>query len=253
MRTVEPSTLPSATYSASRVRVDHTAVGHDEQTQQPAQLGGQRDGLVVGHDLDRAQDLDPQLVATRHVPTMAQARHRPVTGALRGGDRNVTPLRDDVGTGSTGDPTTRGGRPCATSSSASTDRRRRRRAAHRAAELAAAYDTNLHIVMCVDRTGVHEFAVGGDRFRADWLTHAEQYLIDVVRSLDHGRITHTIALGDPAECMCEEATRLDARSIVVGNRRVRGASRVFGSVAADVIRHAPCDVVIANTCGRDAA
>ena len=41
-----------------------------------------------------------------------------------------------------------------------------RRAAHRAAELAAAYDTNLHIVMCVDRTGVHadQFGTSTGRF-----------------------------------------------------------------------------------------
>jgi nucleotide-binding universal stress UspA family protein len=49
--------------------------------------------------------------------------------------------------------------------------------------------------------------------------------------------------------LCEEATRLEARAIVVGNRRVQGMSRVLGSVAADVTRQAPCDVVVANTCG----
>jgi nucleotide-binding universal stress UspA family protein len=47
--------------------------------------------------------------------------------------------------------------------------------------------------------------------------------------------------------LCEEAERLDARTIVVGNRRVQGISRVLGSVASDVTRQAPCAVLIANT------
>jgi nucleotide-binding universal stress UspA family protein len=49
--------------------------------------------------------------------------------------------------------------------------------------------------------------------------------------------------------MCEEARRLEARMIVVGNRRVQGAARVLGSIASDVAKHAPCDVYIANTTG----
>jgi len=47
--------------------------------------------------------------------------------------------------------------------------------------------------------------------------------------------------------MCDEATRLEARTIVVGNRRVQGVTRVLGSIAADVTKHAPCDVLIANS------
>ena len=37
--------------------------------------------------------------------------------------------------------------------------------------------------------------------------------------------------------------------IVVGNRRVQGVSRVLGSIASDVLRRAPCDVLIVNTTG----
>jgi nucleotide-binding universal stress UspA family protein len=52
--------------------------------------------------------------------------------------------------------------------------------------------------------------------------------------------------------MCEEARRLGARIIVVGNRRVQGASRVLGSIASDVAKQAPCDVLIVNTTGAGA-
>ena len=46
------------------------------------------------------------------------------------------------------------------------------------------------------------------------------------------------------------SVRLDARMIVVGNRRVQGASQAFGSIGADVTKHATCDVLIANTTAR---
>ena len=49
--------------------------------------------------------------------------------------------------------------------------------------------------------------------------------------------------------MCKEAAELDALMIVVGNRRVQGVSRVLGSIANDVLKQAPCDVLIANTTG----
>jgi nucleotide-binding universal stress UspA family protein len=123
-----------------------------------------------------------------------------------------------------------------------------RTAAERAAELAAAYRTNLHIVMCVERGPVTEFSVGSDHFHIDRFSEADQFLADVARKLPHDRITHAVGVGDPAKMLCEEAGRLGAQAIVVGNRRVQGMSRVLGSVAGDVTKMAPCDVMVANTC-----
>ena len=120
-------------------------------------------------------------------------------------------------------------------------------AARGAAELAAAYQTNLHMVMCIEPGWATEQQVGSDHFRFDPLVEAERFLADVARNLEHGSITHTVVLGDPAKMLCEEATRLNARAIVVGNRRVQGLARVLGSVAGNVTRTAPCDVVVANT------
>jgi len=122
-----------------------------------------------------------------------------------------------------------------------------RTAARTAATLAATCGTNLHIVMCVKRSSSQEVAVGGDRWRLESLAEAEIFLGDLRRTLPHDRITSTVAFGDPASTMCEEAQRLGARMIVVGNRRVQGASRILGSIAADVTKHASCDVLIANT------
>lgn len=122
-----------------------------------------------------------------------------------------------------------------------------RRAAEAAAELATAYGANLHLVMCVERGPSANFKVGSEHFHTDWLTEAEQFLDAAIRDLKAPSITRTVALGDPVAMLCEEAERLEARTIVVGNRRVQGLSRVLGSVAGDVTKRAPCDVLIAQT------
>ncbi|MDH3755117.1 MAG: universal stress protein, partial [Acidimicrobiia bacterium] len=86
-----------------------------------------------------------------------------------------------------------------------------------------------------------------EKFHIDSVSTAEQYLDALVLEHPASPVTRTISFDDPAEALCAEAERLEARMIVVGNRRVKGAGRVLGSVASDVARHAPCDVLIANT------
>ena len=124
-----------------------------------------------------------------------------------------------------------------------------RSAAATAATHAANCGANLHIVMCVKRGSSQEVA-GGDSWRIDSVSEAETFLHDLCRSLPHERITSTVGFGDPAVTICEEAERLRASMIVVGNRRVQGATRILGSVAADVTKQASCDVLIANTTPR---
>jgi len=51
----------------------------------------------------------------------------------------------------------------------------------------------------------------------------------------------------PAEALIEEAEKLDARFVVVGNKHVQGASRMLGSVATAVARHIKTDLYIAHT------
>ena len=51
----------------------------------------------------------------------------------------------------------------------------------------------------------------------------------------------------------DEAARIDASMIVVGNRRVQGKARVLGSIATDVTRTAPCDVLVVDTTTKAAA
>lgn len=122
-------------------------------------------------------------------------------------------------------------------------------AAHRAAELAAALDANLHIVMCAEKSRAVNVRVGGDEFHTDWLSEAQNYLAGVARQLAHSSCTTHVDRGNPAKILCDEAERLEARTIVIGNRRVQGVARVLGSVAKEVLQNAPCDVFVADTTG----
>jgi nucleotide-binding universal stress UspA family protein len=120
-------------------------------------------------------------------------------------------------------------------------------AASVAAEMAKAFGVNLHLVTCADKSRSVELKVGSDQFHTDWLAEADQFLKDAARRLDCDQVTHAVGSGNPADFLCDEARRLEAKTLVVGNRRVQGVSRVLGSVAGDVLKKADCDVLIVNT------
>jgi trk system potassium uptake protein TrkA len=104
------------------------------------------------------------------------------------------------------------------------------------------------IVMAVSRTrSSNVTGVGSDRWHLDCVSTAQQFLDGLMRELPGSRTTRTVSLDEPATAICDEATRLNARMIVVGNRRVQGLARMLGAVATDVARRAPCDVLVANT------
>jgi nucleotide-binding universal stress UspA family protein len=63
-------------------------------------------------------------------------------------------------------------------------------------------------------------------------------------------VTAQAAGGKPADALLEVAEEVDAELIVVGNKRVQGASRILGSVATEVARKAQCDLYIAYTHAR---
>ena len=122
-----------------------------------------------------------------------------------------------------------------------------RRAAGKAAALAAETGSTLHLLTCVPGSESETVGVGSDQVTIDPITDAEGRLQAVADALPHDDINVHAYYGDPADVMCDLADRLDARMIVVGNRRVQGVSRVLGSIATQVARHADCDVLIANT------
>jgi nucleotide-binding universal stress UspA family protein len=122
-----------------------------------------------------------------------------------------------------------------------------RKAAEVARDLAKSLGASLHVVTAFDTENTETFGSGSDTVRisnADSAEHVAKALGNSAQGLE---ITHSAARGKPADALIKEAIRLDARVIVVGNRRMRGIGRLLGSVANSVAHNAPCDVYIANT------
>ncbi|MFC9354192.1 universal stress protein [Arthrobacter sp. NPDC057013] len=128
-----------------------------------------------------------------------------------------------------------------------------RKAAEVARDLAAALGARLHVVSAFDTDRTEVFGSGSDRWIVSDAGEAEKVARDVAAGLAAGEldITYSSARGKPAEALVREADRLEARMIVVGNRRMQGLGRVLGSVANSVAHSASCDVYIANTYGAD--
>jgi len=127
------------------------------------------------------------------------------------------------------------------------DSKTARRAARRAATVAAALDEPLHIVTAVKRGGPGAVKLSTDEFVDDPVSRSRQLLQSIKVELNVPEAETKLGDKDPAKAICDEAERIGAALIVVGNRRVQGASRVLGTVAADVLRHATCDVLVAHT------
>jgi nucleotide-binding universal stress UspA family protein len=128
-----------------------------------------------------------------------------------------------------------------------------RKAATVAAELAASTGATLHVLTAVDpqRMGAtdDQSSYGSDVRSLTPGEAAEAIAAEVAGSLTGvvPTIESSPIQGKPADALVEEAKRLGADLIVVGNRRVQGIGRVLGSVATDVAHHAPCDVYIVKT------
>ncbi len=123
-----------------------------------------------------------------------------------------------------------------------------RRAAERARELAISLDAPLHLVTAVkSNTQTTIKGPGTDNWIIDNTESARRYLHDLAVEWDDVDTTTACPSGRPATVLIEEAERVGAELIVVGNHHMQGASRILGAVANDVAHHAPCDVYIAHT------
>jgi nucleotide-binding universal stress UspA family protein len=126
---------------------------------------------------------------------------------------------------------------------------RAERAAETAARLAAATGAALHVVCAYSRDQAAEVEAAGEKVRisigdesADIAARTAEKMSAIVEE-----VTSSAVQARPADALIDEAERLGATLIVVGNRRMQGIARVLGSVAAAVAHHAQCDVYIANT------
>jgi nucleotide-binding universal stress UspA family protein len=127
-----------------------------------------------------------------------------------------------------------------------------RKAAESARDLAAALGASLHVVSAFDSDRTEVVGSGSDQRIVSNADAAEDVARTVAESLGRDvKVTYSAARGRPADTLIKEALRMEARIIVVGNRRMQGIGRVLGSVANSVAHNAPCDVYIANTYDAD--
>ena len=122
-------------------------------------------------------------------------------------------------------------------------------AARVAASLAQRLGSRLHIVTAYDRGGSGRVVGGAVDAPVRPLDRAETLVATVAADFRTKvpEVTTAAASGAAPDVICDEAARVGADLIVVGNKRVKGPSRVLGAVAAKVVSHAPCDVYIAHT------
>ncbi|UVJ39435.1 universal stress protein [Arthrobacter sp. CJ23] len=123
------------------------------------------------------------------------------------------------------------------------------KAAQSAQHLAVALGASLRVVTAFDTDRTEVFEIGGDRWIVSDASEAEKVARTVAEKLQTEglEVTYTAARGKPGDALINEAELVDARLIVVGNRRMQGLGRVLGSVANTVAHNAPCDVYIAKT------
>lgn len=123
------------------------------------------------------------------------------------------------------------------------------KAAARAGELAKTAGASCHVVCAFTDRPTTTIAEGSDVYVISAFGVAEQ--IAERQAAEYRAIglaaTFAVREGKPAAVILEEAERVGADLIVVGNRRMQGVQRILGSVANDVAHHAPCDVLIVKT------
>jgi len=123
------------------------------------------------------------------------------------------------------------------------------KAADRAGELAQATGAAVHVVCAYTPRGTTTIQSGSDTFFVSALTDAEDIAAKQASALRAGGVTVTVAAldGKQAAIILDEAKRVNADLIVVGNRRMQGVQRILGAVANDIVHHADCDVLVVKT------
>jgi nucleotide-binding universal stress UspA family protein len=126
-------------------------------------------------------------------------------------------------------------------------------ALRRAVELAGLTGARLHVLSAYEPAPAR---VGGSQpvpEAAEWSIKPDfkvEAVLERARGVARGRdieIEVHAPRGDAADALIALAKEKDADLIVLGNRGMRGARRVLGSVPNKVSHRAPCDVMIVQT------
>jgi nucleotide-binding universal stress UspA family protein len=114
---------------------------------------------------------------------------------------------------------------------------RAKKAARHAIDLATKFGAELHLVTA--------FATSGTS-AAKEREYAEGFLESMALGSAVKIRTHALP-GDPADAILRVAGEIDADLIVVGNKGMRGAARILGSIPNHLAHKAACSVLIVNT------
>jgi nucleotide-binding universal stress UspA family protein len=125
-----------------------------------------------------------------------------------------------------------------------------------ATALAKSLGAHLHVV-CVNNTATTSTAIAASAGLATTFAEVDQAARDHTNAvLDQARgravadgvdVTVHGCAGNPAQVLVDVASGEGADLIVVGNRGMKGARRILGSVPNHVAHHAACAVMIVPT------
>lgn len=123
------------------------------------------------------------------------------------------------------------------------------KAAARAGEIAAVTNAEILVVCAYSGGRSATVQLGPDSFTFSGLSDAEQTAEAQVAKYRAAGLTATCAVGEgkPAAVILDQAEKVGAALIIIGNVRMQGAKRVLGAVANDIIHRAPCDVLLVKT------
>ncbi len=122
-----------------------------------------------------------------------------------------------------------------------------KRAAQLGLELTEGLGADLHFMTVVRNEKIDEIDSGGDHWSISSADRAEAKLRDFILALEPKVSYGIISLSGKAEKMITaEAKRVEADILILGNKRLQSVKRVLGSVAADILRHPPCNVLVAK-------
>lgn len=136
-------------------------------------------------------------------------------------------------------------------------------AAEKAAELAAGFDAQLYVfsaysinsavAMQTARTGsmATKTSEPYQRLANGQANAAQQAAESVAAILQNSwpnlQVKAMAIEGQPAEVLVQQAEKLNADTIIVGNKKAQGIQRILGSISRNVAATTKCDLYIVNT------
>ena len=121
-------------------------------------------------------------------------------------------------------------------------------AGREAFEIAERFGAIVHVVTAIETAETVSIDLGSDRYVFDSIDAARDSIETFVESIAPSVEWHVVASdAKPAQALLDTAREVDADLIVVGNVRMQGPGRLLGSVGNDVLRQAPCSVLIVKT------